>query len=135
MDKAKAGDTVRCPLIRRDVIIAEIYSQDYYGDGPDEGWQIEFKDTGGTYRAWKQRCDGGTLISCVADDHDDLDAYDDDDFYLLDDCELDPNRNFNQIAAEYDDDWDEFEATLNMPCDNTGVCSGDSCPNYYKCRL
>lgn len=56
---------------------------------------------------------------------------------------------------EYEDtidfqDWDESEATeyweedyygsanddysSNMPCDNTGFCSGSTCPDFIKCK-
>lgn len=59
---AKPGDIVDCPLVRKPVTIEKIYSQDYYGPAKDEGWQIEFEDTTGEYRAWKQRWDGGKLI-------------------------------------------------------------------------
>ena len=59
---AKPGDIVDCPLVSKPVTISKIYSQDYYGPGQDEGWQLEFEDTTGEYRSWKQRCDGGELI-------------------------------------------------------------------------
>lgn len=59
---AKPNDIVACPQVCRPVVIGKIYSQDYYGPAADEGWQIEFEDTDGNYRAWKQRSDGGNLI-------------------------------------------------------------------------
>ena len=59
---AKPGDIVRCPLVRHDVIISKVWSQDYYGPASGDGWQLEFVDTDDEYRAWKQRCDGGELI-------------------------------------------------------------------------
>lgn len=59
---AKPGDIVKCPLVKHQVVIKQIFSQDYYGPGKDEGWQIEFTDMDDEYRAWKQRCDGGELL-------------------------------------------------------------------------
>jgi len=35
---------------------------------------------------------------------------------------------------ELDEEWYELEESENMPCDNTGICSGYNCPNYIKCK-
>ena len=53
---SKPGDVIVCQGIT--VTIEEIYCQ-YYDDG---FWDIEFMDTDGVYRHWKQRFDGGALI-------------------------------------------------------------------------
>jgi hypothetical protein len=53
----KRGDIVRLDF--EDSVIDEIISQDHFGD---EGWYIEFIDTLGRYRYWKQGTDGGELI-------------------------------------------------------------------------
>jgi len=42
-----------------------------------------------------------------------------------------------QIDLSDDDLQEDFEEALisrNMPCDDTGLCSGSSCPNFYKCH-
>ena len=59
---AKPGDVVVCCGIR--ATIKEIYYQDYYDGpewGPHQGWMIEFRDTEGNYRYWKQQYDGGHI--------------------------------------------------------------------------
>jgi len=59
MDKkiAKRGDKICCNGITVEIDI--IFSQDYY---PHDGWDVEFDDTTGEYRRWKQYQDGGELI-------------------------------------------------------------------------
>lgn len=52
---AEVGDVVACKGIRAE--IAKIFYQECY-----EGWDIEFIDTKGVYRHWKQYFDGGELI-------------------------------------------------------------------------
>lgn len=54
---AEAGDVVRCKGMS--VRIEAIYNQEYY---KGEGFGIEFVDSMGNYRYWKQWCDGGELI-------------------------------------------------------------------------
>jgi hypothetical protein len=46
---------------------------------------------------------------------------------------------YNEYMAYLDDDdlQEDFEEALisgNMFCDDTGFCSGSSCPNFYKCH-
>lgn len=53
---AKIGDVVNCMGLS--VTIAHIFYQEF-----DEHWDIEFLDTNGCYRHWKQLWDGGELIS------------------------------------------------------------------------
>ena len=53
---AKIGDVVNCMGLS--VTIGHIFYQDF-----DEHWDIEFLDTNGCYRHWKQLWDGGELIS------------------------------------------------------------------------
>lgn len=57
MKKARAhkGDKVACMGIV--VTIGKILYQDFWRD-----WDIEFIDTAGNYRHWKQGFDGGRLI-------------------------------------------------------------------------
>ena len=55
--KAKAGDIVTCKGIK--ATIKEIYYQDR-NDGTCD-WDIEFIDTNGIYRYWKQYFDGGEI--------------------------------------------------------------------------
>ena len=31
-------------------------------------------------------------------------------------------------------DWWTEEPSGNMPCDNSGICAGTSCSNYFKCH-
>ena len=52
------GDIVVCKGIRAE--IASITFQEYWGE--DEGFYIEFRDTNGNYRNWKQYIDGGYVI-------------------------------------------------------------------------
>lgn len=54
--RSKPGDKIRCQGFT--VTIKEIHYQ-YYDDG---FWDIEFTDTNGNYRHWKQYFDGGELI-------------------------------------------------------------------------
>lgn len=53
---AKIGDVVNCMGLS--VTIAHIFYQEF-----DRHWDIEFLDTNGCYRHWKQLWDGGELIS------------------------------------------------------------------------
>ena len=53
--KAHEGDKIRCMGIT--VTIGKILYQDFWDD-----WDIEFIDTTGHYRHWKQYFDGGHLI-------------------------------------------------------------------------
>lgn len=42
--------------------------------------------------------------------------------------------DYNVILDEYTyDDYDD-DYIDNMYCDNTGFCSGYTCPNYWKCK-
>lgn len=54
--KAKVGDIIKINGVSE---IAEIHYQEWY---EDDGWMIEFTDTYGVYRSWKQWQDGGELI-------------------------------------------------------------------------
>ena len=54
--EARKGDKIRCMGIT--VTIDKILYQDYWRD-----WDIEFIDTNGNYRHWKQGFDGGEFIS------------------------------------------------------------------------
>lgn len=56
MKSARKGDKIHCMGIT--VEIDRILYQDYYADA----WDIEFFDTSGNYRHWKQSLDGGQLI-------------------------------------------------------------------------
>ena len=58
MTRAYIGDKINCSGIT--VTIAEILYQDTYADEGE--LDIEFKDTHGNYRHWKQYFDGGKLI-------------------------------------------------------------------------
>lgn len=51
------GDTIVCKGIR--ATIKEIKYQDYFHN---DGFTIEFIDTNGNYRSWKQHIDGGKVI-------------------------------------------------------------------------
>lgn len=53
--KARKGDIVECMGIC--ATIDKILYQDFW-----ENWDIEFIDTNGNYRHWKQGFDGGRLI-------------------------------------------------------------------------
>jgi hypothetical protein len=33
-----------------------------------------------------------------------------------------------------DEDFTEYEYSGNMACDNSGFCSGASCPYFIKCQ-
>lgn len=33
-----------------------------------------------------------------------------------------------------DEEYFDYEYCENMPCDNTGFCSGSSCPNWFQCN-
>jgi len=52
----KPGDIITCQRIR--AIIKEITFQEYW---EDDGYYVEFRDTNGVYRNWKQWVDGGTV--------------------------------------------------------------------------
>lgn len=58
----EAGDTIVCQRIK--ATIKEITFQEYWGDDKSREWgfYIEFRDTNGTYRNWKQYIDGGEVI-------------------------------------------------------------------------
>lgn len=56
MKTARVGDKIQCMGIT--VTIGSIY----YSDCWDGVWDIEFKDTDGNYRHWKQYYDGGEYI-------------------------------------------------------------------------
>ena len=58
MKECKPGDVIVCQ--GETVTIDEIIV--WYYDEPDGYWDIEFIDTNGEYRHWKQRFDGGALI-------------------------------------------------------------------------
>lgn len=49
------GKTIECRGAR--VVIKEVYSAECW----DGKWDIEFRDTNGKYRRWKQEFDGGYL--------------------------------------------------------------------------
>lgn len=51
----EAGDTIKCQGIT--ATIADIAFQEPWGWR--EAWYLEFTDTKGNYRSWKQNCDGG----------------------------------------------------------------------------
>jgi len=55
-NKLKPGDIITCKGIR--AIIKEITFQEYW---EGEGYYIEFMDTNGNYRNWKQWTDGGNV--------------------------------------------------------------------------
>lgn len=55
------GDLIRCKGIT--VKIKEIHFQDDFGD---DGFDMEFMDTNGNYRSWKQRFDGGYVLQAQA---------------------------------------------------------------------
>lgn len=55
---AEVGDCVYCKGVYAQ--IKKIEYQDHFGE---EGFDMEFTDTSGRYRSWKQRYDGGTLIN------------------------------------------------------------------------
>ena len=38
------------------------------------------------------------------------------------------------VEEFYDDEDAYFDMLSNMPCDNSGICGGMSCPNYFKCQ-
>lgn len=38
-----------------------------------------------------------------------------------------------EIYEEPEENWED-DVGGNMPCDNTGYCSGTSCPQYFKCH-
>ena len=56
MKTARIGDKVSCMGITAE--IGKLYYSDHY----DGQWDIEFVDTTGQYRHWKQIYDGGTYI-------------------------------------------------------------------------
>lgn len=59
--EVKPGDAIRCMGIT--VVIEKIYYAHYFGGGhDDDGWMIEFVDSNGNYRYWKQYLDGGEII-------------------------------------------------------------------------
>ena len=43
-------------------------------------------------------------------------------------------KNLSDAADTLEEDWDESDAQLNMPCDNTGYCSGTSCSRFLECN-
>ena len=43
--------------------------------------------------------------------------------------EIDNRENLFTI---FDDDFDDY--SKNMSCDNTGFCSGPSCPQFFQCK-
>lgn len=49
------GKTVVCQGVR--ATIAEVYDACYWNGK----WDIEFRDTNGVYRSWKQEFDGGYI--------------------------------------------------------------------------
>ena len=57
MNKIDVGDTVIARGIK--VVVGEIIYQEYYDE---TGYSIEFIDSRGDYRDWKQSVDGGQLI-------------------------------------------------------------------------
>lgn len=56
MKNVKRGDRIHCNGIT--VEIGKVVYQDYYAGT----WDIEFFDTQGNYRHWKQALDGGHLV-------------------------------------------------------------------------
>lgn len=60
--KAKSGDIITSKGIK--ATIKDIHYQDYYKSDRNDGscdWDIEFTDTNGNYRHWKQYFDGGDI--------------------------------------------------------------------------
>ena len=60
--EAKPGDIITCKGIK--AIIKTIHYQDFYKSDRNDGtcdWDIEFTDTNGNYRHWKQYFDGGKI--------------------------------------------------------------------------
>lgn len=55
--EAKVGDLVKVKGILAE--ISDIHYQEWY---EGEGWSIEFTDTNGNYRNWKQCLEGGEII-------------------------------------------------------------------------
>ena len=55
--KLEPGDTIVCKGIK--AIIKEIKYQEWWND---YGFIVEFTDTNGNYRSWKQGVDGGKVI-------------------------------------------------------------------------
>lgn len=53
----ETGDKIKCKGIT--CTIKEITFQEYW---EDDGFYIEFHDTNGVYRSWKQWVDGGKVI-------------------------------------------------------------------------
>ena len=43
----------------------------------------------------------------------------------------------NPLDDEWDEDeyWDDdYDYSLNAPCDNSGFCAGPSCSRYFECQ-
>lgn len=60
--KAQKGDIITCKGIKS--VIENIHYQDFYKSDRNDGscdWDIEFTDTDGNYRHWKQYFDGGMI--------------------------------------------------------------------------
>lgn len=64
MNTARIGDKIRSHGI--EVTIGKLYYSDCY----DGVWDIEFIDTNGQYRHWKQQYDGGEYIRVPEDESD-----------------------------------------------------------------
>lgn len=60
MKKATVGDKVKA--LGFVVTIGKILYQDYW---EEDGWDIEFIDSEGQYRHWKQGFDGGELLRSI----------------------------------------------------------------------
>ena len=60
--QAQTGDIITCKGIK--TVIDKIHYQDFYKSDRNDGtcdWDIEFEDTNGKYRHWKQYFDGGKI--------------------------------------------------------------------------
>lgn len=100
---AKIGDWVRCNSMIFE--IAQIYSQDFW---EDEGWDIEFKDSVGTHRRWKQWLDEGEFIPSEL-----IEVY----TLMREMQRLDRNGSWNDVVEEIQKDECSIEeikeATMN----------------------
>ena len=50
---------------------------------------------------------------------------------------VDIDNESNLIAWDDNDDvvlFEEYDFASNMPCDTYGLCSGSTCPMFYKCH-
>lgn len=63
-DAVRPGDSV--VVNGKTVTIFNIYEASYE---PWMGWEVEFTDTNGKYRHWRQRLDGGELVRKKGENH------------------------------------------------------------------